>query len=138
MAVGDFWKRALGVELTAAQEPTRIGAHLLRGCFVDLAIGSGGITLATARTLMACPVGTDSGTEFGDLITSALTVTDANANVQRAKRLMIADAVFSAIAIGERGPRVPSNPYNTGESVRLRAKAIVTGLGGTNSGTMAA
>jgi hypothetical protein len=138
MAVGDFWRRALGVELTAAQESMRIPAHLLRGCFVDLAIGSGGITLAQARTLMVCPVGTDSGTEFGDLITSALTVADANANVQRAKRLMIADAVFSAIAIGERRAKVPSNPYPTGESVRLRAKAIVAGLGGTPSGTLAA
>lgn len=138
MAAGDFWRRVLGRELTPAQESTRIPAHLLRGCFVDLAIGSGGINLTTARTLMACPVGTDSGTEFGDLITSALTVTDPDPDEQRAKRLMIVDSIFAAIVIGERGAKIPSNPYNTGESVRLRAKAIVTGLGGTNSGTMAA
>src|SRR5690349_4959193 len=126
MATNDFWKRVAGdLGTDEGNSELRISVELLGGVLGDLSLGLGGITVAQARAMMRLDPGTDANSEFTDLINSAATITNANATTQRLLRGLLVEGIRYAAAIGERQDSFPSNPYGTGEAVRLRTKALI-------------
>ena len=140
MATNDFWRRVSGLPSDPPSEDDaseRIGTELLGAILFDLAIGSGGYTTAQARVSMQLVPGSDADTEFTDLVNSAITVTNANANTRRFLRGMVADGISAACAISEQGTTFPGTPYATPEAVRQRVREIIIAFGGTPQGTLA-
>ena len=138
MAGGDFWKRAVGLELTEAQQLAQqfFGASLVRQALMERVI-NGTTNQALVRTMMRLTVGQTDNTEFEDLVTSVASITDANAMLRVIKQQHVADFLFDGVCIGGPGARVPSNLFDAGEKLRQRVKARIALLGGTNSGSMA-
>lgn len=141
MAAGDFWRRLTG-ELTVAERESGLYINPLQfqSALIDIVIGSG-MTVAQTRGLFGLAVGTDAGTEFGDFATSANTIGagQGTSEIRERKRLFI-DALCAGSILAARFIPRPNanNPYPNSEALRLRMKALITSLGGTNSGSMAA
>lgn len=138
MAVNDFWNRVAG-DLGSAEGASefRIGVELLGAVLGDVAIQIAGITVAQARAMMKLIPGSDADNELTDLLSSAATINNASPSQQRLLRGVLVDGIRYAAAISEQTTGLPMNPYGTGESVRLRAKALIAGLGGTPQGSLA-
>ncbi len=137
MAAGDFWRRLsrdlLPAEISAG---LYINPLLFESAIYDITTGSG-ITLAQARVLFNLPVGTDAGTEFEDLATSANSL-PGTGSVKRALQQRVLQGITAAAIVAGRGARLPGNPYPDGNSLRLRAKALISLEGGTPSGSLGA
>jgi hypothetical protein len=138
MAVNDFW-RALAGELTFAEREAgmEISPILFFGFAFDVAmVGATGLTLAQARTSFNCTSG-DRLTELNDLASSIATIAVANRHL---RALVVLDLVAGGI-VGMRSTKLPGNPLagaGSGNKLRLRIKEMVTLMGGTPQGTLAA
>lgn len=140
MGLNDFWKRLAGEGYGDGPEPAwgpRIACDDAKAVMSDLALGTGGITTAQAKTMMGLVVGTSSETEFNDLVSSAVTVNPANADDRRTRRQSIADVIYSACVSIERG--LPGSPYTNGETLRRRVRDHINhaSTGGIAQGTIA-
>jgi len=140
MATNDFWRRVGGLPSdppleSDAQE--RIGTELFGAILMDLAVGSGGYSTAEARVSMQLVPGSSADNEFIDFVSSAMTVTNANANTRKFLRMLLAIAVRAVCSISEQGNAFPASLYDTPEKVRLRVKEIIVSLGGVPQGSLA-
>lgn len=138
MAVNDFWRR-LSRDLSAAEETADryITPTLFETALLDLSAGSG-ITQPQLRNHFGLAVGTDAGTEFGDLFTSlqSLPGTAGLGGTRLALQERVLRRIISVARLGS-WPGLAANPYRTGEQLRVRAKELIAAFGGTPTGTLA-
>jgi len=133
--VNDFWKR-LGGELTEAEISAGLRLHPLFFQSAMLCVISGaGMTLAQARTSLNLATGNSAGDEFTDVITSAQSLPGTGQAKRTLQRQVLADIAAAAV-FANRGTRIPSNQFPTGNSLRLYYKALITLEGGTPAGTV--
>jgi hypothetical protein len=138
--LNDFWNRVTGYGIGDGTPvgQGKISPHILRAMLVDAAAASGGITAANAKIYMQI-VGTGTAeTEYSDLIASVANVTNANAVVQRSLRTTCAEVVACGGFISDLGTGIGggTNPYETGEQLRLRVKALITALASTGAAAL--
>jgi hypothetical protein len=130
MATNDFWRR-LSRELTDVEIEAGlyINPLLFHGFLFDVASG-GGATLAQARVSLNLAAGTSAGDEFKDLIDTAANLPGTGL-AKRAVQRQVLQGIVSAATVAGRGSKLPSNPYPTGNSLRLRAREILVQEGAT-------
>lgn len=140
MAVNDFWRRLSG-ELTEVEQSLHIAPLLLETALLDIATGdAGGITTAQTRTFFGLATGTSAGDEFTDLLTSlgTLSGTAGIGGTKLAAQERALNRIIRFAVVGVRQGKIASNPYDTGNKLRLRAKGLITAFGGTPQGSLAA
>jgi hypothetical protein len=141
VAVNDFWNRLAG-----GPDAEEIGPRITVWSFLatakDLVLpGANGVTMAIAEQMWQ--LSGDALTEFNDLASSINTLNNANAVLRRAMRMDAVEGIGASAALGEQGdfpgnPFVDANGLPSGEAIRLRAQSLITALGGTPQGTLAA
>jgi len=140
METGAFWKRMVGEGIGDATpiDEAKIPASLFRCVTMDRAIGVNGITIANARIYLRLLPGTTALTEFNDLVDSIANITNANSDVQRGRRQVVSETVSIGAELAERGTKIGGgvNPYETGEALRLRTKALIIALAPAGAGAL--
>jgi len=144
MAVNDFWKR-LGGELTEAEISAglRINPIFFQAAMETVIAAVAPFTAAqwitAMRTSLNLAAGNSAGDEFTDVITSAQSLPGAAGSPEKraVQRQVLASLVAAAI-MANRGAKIPSNQFLTGNNLRLYYQRLIVQAGGTPANSVAA
>ena len=140
MAVNDFWRR-LNRELTKMEISAglRINPNFFHAAMETVIAAVAPFTAAQWITAMRASLnlatGNSAGDEFTDFITSAQSL-PGTGQAKRALQRQVLTSLVAASIMANRGTKIPSNQFLTGNSLRLYYKNLILQDLGTPAGSV--